>query len=508
MSGSDIVLGIDIGTSGTKVIAVAENGSIVATATENYELLSKAVGWAEQYPEDWWNATVKATRIVLAKANNSSVAAISFSGQMHGLVPIDSEGKVIRPAIIWCDLRSVEQAERLEKEIGSETIIEWTQNLPLPNFTITKLLWMRDNEPDLYRRITMVLLPKDYVRYKMTGSFAMDISDASGTLMLDVAHRTWSTEICNAVGIPLNWLPSICESNDIVGYLSKEAGFILGLPSGVPIVAGAGDQAAGALGMGVIEPNDVSSVLGTSGVVLGVTDKPQRDTMGRLHTFCHAQRNRWFVMGVTQAAGGSLQWYRRRFAHAEERIAHRTGLDIYDLLLKQAEKVVPGAEGLLFLPYLMGERTPHLDPNARGAWLGLQWRHEQSHLLRSLLEGVSFSLRDCWSIIHGMGITTNSWKVSGGGSNSKLWMEILASILHHPLEIVQSSHGPAYGAAILAAQGTGILKENPESVRAWIPPGTFVEPCSEWENFYDKLYPLYKKAYKSSRDLSWALNQL
>ncbi|QQE77899.1 xylulokinase [Alicyclobacillus sp. SO9] len=508
MTMQQAVLGIDIGTSGTKVIVVGVDGTVLGSATETYDMATPKLGWAEQNPEDWWNATVKATQRALEKKTNLDVQAIGFSGQMHGLVPLNRDGEVLRPSIIWCDVRTEEQSIALEQTVGREQIIQLTQNPPLPNFTLTKLLWMRDYEPDLYRQIRCVLLPKDYIRYKLTGSYAMDVADASGTLLFDVSKRKWSSEMCQATGVSKEWLPPVYESNDVVGHLTDGAGALLGLPGGIPVVAGAGDQAAGAIGLGVLEPGAISAVFGTSGVVLAVTDSPLRDPKGRLHTFCHGQRDSWFVMGVTQAAGGSLQWYRNRFAQVEQLAANQSKRDVYEFLMDEAESVAPGAEGLLFLPYLLGERTPHLDPNARGGWIGLQWRHDLSHLVRSVLEGVSFSLRDAWEIIRELGITSSQWKASGGGAQGDIWMQIFASVVRQELEIVQASHGPAYGAAILAAQGVGILDETSESVHSWLSSGKTVRPKEEWVEFYDSLYSVFRQGYAASKDIVTQLNQL
>ncbi|WDL95361.1 xylulokinase [Alicyclobacillus sp. ALC3] len=503
-----VVLGIDVGTSGTKVIAVRLDGTIVSVATASYEMMTPKSGYAEQHPEDWWSATVSAIQTVMTQAGDVSVAGIGLSGQMHGLVPLDKQGRVIRPSIIWCDLRSDAEALELERAVGRDTVIRLTENPPLPNFTITKILWMKHHEPDLYSRIDKVLLPKDYVRYRLTDSFAMDVSDASGTLMLDVAKRAWSKEMCEAAGIPLEWLPPVYESNEVVGHLSATAARLLGLPEGVPVVAGAGDQAAGAIGLGIVEPGTVSAVFGTSGVVLAVTDKSLRDPAGRLHTFCHAQRDSWFVMGVTQAAGGSLQWYRNRLAQMEQAVAARCDADIYTLLMNEAETVAPGADGLLFLPYLMGERSPHLDPQARGAWIGLEWRHTAAHLVRAILEGVSFSLRDCWEAMQELGVTSSGWKASGGGASGRLWMEVFASVIGEPVQILQSSHGPALGAAILAAQGIGALSEDPAAIQAWLGTGNSIPPRADWADFYNDLYPLFQEGYRVTKNLMHDLNGL
>ncbi|WP_258111689.1 xylulokinase [Alicyclobacillus sp. SP_1] len=508
MDRRQVVLGIDIGTSGTKVVAVHLDGSIAAVATASYEMVMPSPGYAEQNPADWWKATVVAIQTILSRTEDLFVVGIGLSGQMHGLVALDNEGAVIRPAIIWCDLRSEAEAAELEHLLGRETIIQLAENPALPNFTVTKILWMKNHEPELYRRIAKVLLPKDYIRFCLTGLFAMDVSDASGTLLLDVANRTWSKDMCRAADVPMEWLPPLYESNEVVGYLSKTSADVLGLSEGIPVVAGAGDQAAGAIGLGIVEPGTISSVFGTSGVLLAVTDKSLRDPGGRLHTFCHAQRDRWIVMGVTQSAGGSLQWFRNQVAQRERLVAASKDSDLYAWLMEEAQKVVPGAEGLLFLPYLMGERSPHLDPQARGAWIGLQLRHSVGHLVRAILEGVSFSLRDCWEVMREIGVESSGWKASGGGANSPLWMKVFASVLGEPVQILQASHGPALGAAILAAQGIGVLEESPLSIQGWLGTGSVISPQTDWKEFYTKLYPLFREGYQATKHLMHELNNV
>ncbi|WAH37968.1 xylulokinase [Alicyclobacillus dauci] len=500
-----IAIGIDVGTSGTKVIAVSEQGKVLTSAVAGYPMSVPRTGWAEQKPLDWWSGTVRATRTVMGyvvrNVPSYEVISIGFSGQMHGLVPLDNNKEVIRPSIIWCDTRTVQETEWLENSLGKEAIIQYTSNPPLPNFTLTKLLWMRNYEPSLFQRIRHVLLPKDYVRFKICGSLAMDISDASGTLMFDVQKREWSTEMCSASGIPIEWLPAVAGASEVVGYVTESAAKELNIPRGVPVVAGAGDQAAGAVGLNVVEPGTVSVVLGTSGVVLTPTNEPLKDPIGRLHTFCHAYEDRWFVMGVTQAAGGSLQWYRRRFAAEFEQLAEQNNTDIYTLLLEAAAKAPAGSDGLLFLPYLMGERAPHLDPYASGTWLGIHWNHEREHFLRAVLEGVSYSLKDCWGIIANMGLDAHTWRVSGGGAQGELWMGILSSVLGRTLDVIQASHGPAFGAAVLGAQGVGLLPRKGKELDAWFNVGKQSSPDSDWVSIYDKMYPMYRQAYHDLKGL-------
>lgn len=505
-----VVLGIDVGTSGTKVVAVAEDGSLLATGISQYEMVIPRPGYAEQNPDDWWHATCIAVQQVQAtlveKHTEVEVISISFSGQMHGLVPLDRTGNVIRPSIIWCDTRSVKQAQWLEREIGRATCIAWTENPPLPNFTLTKLLWMRENEPDLYARIATIQLPKDYVRFRMTDRLVMDVADASGTLLLDVAQRKWSYAMCEATNIPTAWLPELVESNQIAGYVTTVAAKQLGVSEGTPVVAGAGDQAAGAVGLGVFAPGEVAGIFGTSGVVLAASEHPVRDPLGRLHTFCHAMPGLWYVMGVTQSAGGSLQWLRKRLGAYEEQVSKLEGRDVYEVLLAQAATSTVGARGLLFLPYLLGERTPHLDPDACGAWIGLRFEHELADLTRAVIEGVACSLRDAWEAIRSLSTDqTNHWRVAGGGANSPLWMEIFASILDSPVEVAGATSGPALGAAILAAQGVGLLAPGPIQAASWIKRGVEIYPRADWTPLYAELYRLFGQAYVPVQNASRSL---
>jgi xylulokinase len=505
------LIGIDVGTSGVKVVAVSTDGKLLATAGATYDLHAPKSGYAEQNPDDWWQATISAFRQVHDCLQTDSPAgvdilAIGLSGQMHGLVPLDEDGRPVRPAIIWCDLRTVAEAQWIEQELGREQVIRWTENPPLANFTATRLLWMRQHEPAAYARIRSFLLPKDYVGFRLTGIRATDVCDASGTLLFDVAHRSWSKEMCQALDIPQAWLPQVFESGDVVGRVTRESADLLGIPAGTPVVAGAGDQGAGAIGLGIVNPGTVSVVLGTSGVVLTPSTHPVRDPAGRVHTFCHAVPGQWFTMGVTQAAGGSLQWYRRQLAQLEDAAAGLSGQDVYDLLTAEASRVEAGAGGVLFLPYLLGERTPHLDADARAAWVGLDWRHGRPEMVRAVLEGVAFSLRECWTCLAESGLTADIWRVSGGGAKGRLWVEILASVLGRPIQIVHGIEGPAFGAAILAAIGAGVVR--PDGISAWIDVADTVWPNAAWQSRYDRQYGLYQEAYRSLKSVFQQLRAL
>jgi xylulokinase len=442
------VLGIDVGTGGTRAVIMNESGRIVASATEEHAPFSSPqIGWAEQHPEDWWRAAKIAIRKALENGNlrGEKISCVGFSGQMHGAVMLDSSGAPVRPALIWCDVRTEKQCHELNNRIGAEKLIQLTCNPALTNFTLTKLMWTREHEPNNWARVRSVMLPKDYVRLKLTGERATDLADASGTLMLDVANRKWSSEVLQAVEMDQSLLPQLFESPEICAKISAAGAEATGLKSGTLVVAGAGDQAAGAVGMGIASPGAVSATIGTSGVVFAATDRPALDPKGRLHSFCHAIPARWHVMGVTQAAGLSLRWFRDSF-----------GPNSYNELTAEAATVPPGAEGLLWAPYLMGERTPHLDPNARAALVGLTVSHSRAHIIRAILEGVAFSLRDTFTIFREMNVPVNRIRLGGGGARSPLWRQIQADIYGREVEIVEAEEGAAYGAAMLAGVGAKI----------------------------------------------------
>jgi xylulokinase len=446
-------LGIDVGTGGTRALIIDATGHLVASATEDHEAFaSPEIGWAEQRPEDWWRACGVAVRKALMNANLNAdrIACIGFSGQMHGAVMLDAADAVVRPALIWCDVRTEKQCVEFTQKVGAERLIRLTCNPALPNFTLTKFLWVRENEPANWKRVRSVMLPKDYVRFRLTGDRAIDVADASGTLLLDVAKRRWSSEVVQAAEIDTSMLPQLYESQDVCGKVSEAGSAATGLKAGTPVVAGAGDQAAGATGMGIVMPGAVSATIGTSGVVFAATDRPALDPQGRLHTFCHAVPGRWHVMGVTQAAGLSLRWFRDRFGSGDT-----DGRDPYDRLTDEAAKIPSGSDGLLWAPYLMGERTPHLDPNTRGALIGITASHSRGHLIRAILEGVAFSLKDSFTLFAEMNVPVNRIRLGGGGARSPLWRQIQADVYGREVEIVEAEEGAAYGAAILAGVGAG-----------------------------------------------------
>ena len=446
------VLGIDVGTGGTRALIMGTHGRVFASATAEHEpFASPHPGWAEQHPEDWWRAAGIAIRKALAQGHlkGDQISCVGFSGQMHGAVMLDASGGVVRPALIWCDVRTEKQCRDLTARMGADQLIRLTCNPALANFTVTKLLWTRENEPENWKRVRSVLLPKDYVRFRLTSEKATDVADASGTLLLDVARRQWSTEVLQAAEIDRSLLPALHESAEVCAKISAAGAEATGLSVGIPVVAGAGDQAAGAIGMGVVTPGTVSATIGTSGVVFAATDRPALDPKGRLHTFCHAVQGRWHVMGVTQAAGLSFRWFRDQFAP----LASADGQDPYDRLTCEAATVPPGSAGLLWAPYLMGERTPHLDPAARGVLAGLTASHTRAHVIRAILEGVAFSLKDTFAIFAEMNVPVKSIRLGGGGARSPLWRQIQADVYGQEVGIVEVEEGAAFGAAILAGVG-------------------------------------------------------
>ncbi len=491
------LLGIDVGTGGTRALVIEDHGRVVASATEEHEhFASPKIGWAEQQPEDWWRACGVAVKKALAAGNLSGdqIGCVGFSGQMHGAVMLDAQDKVVRPALIWCDVRTEKQCVDLTQKIGAKRLIKLTCNPALPNFTLTKFLWVQENEPQNWERVRSVMLPKDYVRFRLTGSRAIDMADASGTLLLDVANRRWSGRMLEAAGMDASMLPSLHESPDICAEVSAEGARVTGLKAGTPVVAGAGDQAAGATGMGIVAPGAVSATIGTSGVVFAATDRPALDAKGRLHTFCHAIPGRWHVMGVTQAAGLSLRWFRDRFGAGND-----DGRDPYERLTEDAARVAPGADGLLWAPYLMGERTPHLDPNARGALIGLTASHGREHIVRAILEGVAFSLRDSFTLFAEMGVPVKNIRLGGGGARSALWRQIQADIYGHEVEIVEAEEGAAYGAAILAGVGVKTWTSVDEACSAVVRVAHRVAAQPEVVKRMDASYAAYQRIYPALR---------
>jgi xylulokinase len=490
------VLGIDVGTGGTRAVIVDSKGQVVGAATgEHQPFASPQNGWAEQDPHDWWKACGEAVRGAIACAGLTAedIMCVGFSGQMHGAVLLDEADEVIRPALIWCDQRTAAECEKLNTEIGASRIIEYTSNPALTNFTLTKLMWVRDHEPERWKRFRRFLLPKDYVRLRLTGEHAIDVADASGTLLLDVTHRRWSNEMFAATHLDKSCAPRLCESPEVCGQVNQEGSKHTGLKVGTPVVAGAGDQAAGAVGMGVVGPGTIHATIGTSGVVFASTDRPAMDPQGRLHTFCHAIPGRWHVMGVTQAAGLSLRWFRDTFGPA--------GADAYHTLSDEAAKAPVGSDGVLWAPYLMGERTPHLDPDARGALVGLTASHNRAHILRAILEGVAFSLKDTLQIFAAMNVPVRTIRLGGGGARSALWRQIQADIYEHEVEIIAADEGAAYGAALLAGVGGGLWPDVDSACNSTVKIETRVAANAANVPVLRQRYAQYRRLYPALKSL-------
>ena len=494
-------LGIDVGTGGTRALVVDERGIIRAGVTAPHEdMRMERPLWAEQRPENWWDATVQAVRGVLAEARitGRDVRGIGLSGQMHGLVILDKDNAVIRPSLIWCDQRSQPQVDAINQIVGRANVLNATANPVLTGFTLPKLLWVRDNEPERYARVRKMLLPKDYVRFRLTGEFATEVSDASGTALFDVVKREWSSHMIGALGIERAILPKCHESVEVTGKVSNTVAAVTGLAAGTPVVGGGGDQASSAVGNGIVELGIVSCTLGTSGVVFAHMEQVAYDPSGRVHTFCHAVPGKWHVMGVTQGAGLSLQWFRNQLA---------PGTD-YDALTAEAAKSPAGAHGLFWLPYLMGERTPHLDATARGGWIGVTAKHTRADLIRSVIEGVSYSQKDCLDIIEQLGVLVHSVRVSGGGGKSAFWRQMLADVFEKPVVTLATQEGSAYGAALLALVGTGAFASVPEVCRSVIRETGSVSPRGQESRIYRDGHSLYASLYPALKPVNQRIAKL
>lgn len=492
-------IGIDVGTGGTRALMVDEKGVLIGSAThEHAPFASPQNGWAEQDPHDWWNACQKAVGKLLRETgvSKNEIVAVGLAGQMHGAVLLDEKEEVLRPALIWCDQRTAEECRVLNETIGEQRLVELTSNPALPNFTLTKLMWVRTHEPEIWKRFRSFLLPKDYVRLQLTGVRAIDVSDASGTLLLDVVHRRWSMEMVKATGLDERCLPEVFESPEIVGKITARAALATGLAEGTPVVAGAGDQAGGAIGMGIVKAGSVSATIGTSGVVFAATDQPFLDPKGRLHTFCHAIPNRWHVMGVTQAAGQSFRWFRDTFG-----TAGKPAGDPYDSLSQEAAAIPAGADGVLWAPYLMGERTPHLDSDVRGALLGLAASHGRGHIIRAILEGVAFSLQDSLTIFAEIGVPVSDIRLGGGGARSPLWRQIQADVYAKPVSLLAAEEGCAYGAAVLAGVGAKMWPSVDEACAEIVRIASVVSPIKQSSEKLQQQYKLYRAIYPALKQI-------
>ncbi len=495
------LLGIDVGTTGSKALLVEPDGSVRASATTEYPFQTPHPLWAEQEPHEWWRATIESIRRVLAEsgARAEEIAAIGLTGQMHGLVLLDAAGEVLRPCIMWNDQRTAAQCAAITERVGAARLLQLTGNPVLPGFTAPKILWVREHEPEVYARVAHVLLPKDYVRYRLTGGFWSDVSDASGTSLFNVGQRGWSDEMLAALDIPRAWLPEVTESPVASATVSDEGAAATGLLAGTPVVAGGGDQAAQAVGTGIVEEGVVSVTLGTSGVVFAASDEYRVEPQGRLHAFCHAVPGMWHLMGVMLSAAGSFRWYRDALGAAEQAEAEASGRDVYDLLTEGAAGVPAGSEGLLFLPYLSGERTPYPDPHARGVFFGLTLRHGKPHLTRAVLEGVTYGLRDSLELMRDLGLTIEQVRASGGGARSPLWRQMLADVFESEIVTVNVTEGAAYGAALLAGVGAGVYPSVAAASQQAIRVTGRVEP-SDAARTYAAYYPRYRALYPALRE--------
>ncbi len=498
-----VTLGIDIGTSGTKTLAIDETGKILASASSMYPCEHPKPGWSEQDPDLWWAATVATIRDVLSKAElkPAEVTGVGLSGQMHGSVFLDADGRVIRRALLWNDQRTDAQCAEIEERAGGrEGLIRMVANPALTGFTLPKLLWVRQHEPQNWARVRQVLLPKDYIRYRLSGTYATEVSDASGTLMLDVQNRCWSKELLGLLDIDLGLLPECFESPEVSSTVSAIGSEATGLARGTPIVGGAGDQPAGAVGNGIVRPGIVSATMGTSGVVFAHTPEVGFDPLGRLQRFCHSVPGETCAFGVVLAAGGSFQWLRNELGDLEVEAARARGVDPYFLLTDEAMMAKAGSEGLFFLPYLTGERTPHFDSHARAAWIGLTVRHGREHMIRSVLEGATYAMRDCLELVREIGGDLSQIRLSGGGARNPLWKQIQADVYGQDVCTINASEGPAFGVALLAQVGTGGFRTVPEACDATIQVVETTATNPTDKAIYDRGYPIYRKLYRDLKD--------
>lgn len=504
------LMGIDVGTSGVKTIVVDHKGKLIARATVDYPLYCPQPGWSEQDPADWWAGTIESIRLVLSRCQvkPEQIVGIGLSGQMHGSVFLDAAGQVIRPALLWNDQRTAAQCDYITSKVGRKTIVAETCNPVLTGFQAPKIIWLRDHEPQNYDRLAQVLLPKDYIRYMLTGAFATEVSDASGTALFNVPQRRWSQVVLDKLSLPAEWFPRVYESPEVTGEITAEVAALTGLRAGTPVVGGGGDQAAGGVGNGIVESGAVSCTTGTSGVVFAHLDQPLMDPQLRTHTFCHAVPGKWHVMGVMLAAGGSLQWLRNTLCNEERAVALQMETDPYEVMTAEAAQAPAGSEGLLFLPYLTGERTPYPDPSARGVFFGLGLRHQKRHLIRAVLEGVSFGLRDCFELIAALGLDMPEVRASGGGARSLLWRQIQADVSGRAMSVINVDEGAAFGAALLAGVGARVYPDVVSACRGTIKVTSTLSPQTEAAAMYEQQYQLYKNLYQHLKKDFEALSKL
>lgn len=486
------LLGLDVGTTGCKAAIFDERGQTVASHTEEYPLYHPQPGWAEQEPEEWWQGTIGAIQglLRLGGVQSEEIAGIGISGQMHGAVLLDSQMQPVRRAIIWSDVRTTPQCREITSTVGAEQLVALTGNPALEGFTAPKVLWVREHEPENFERVRLLLLPKDYIRLRLTGEVAMEISDAAGTLLFDVRQGRWSEELLQLLGLPSSLLPEVKGSAEVCGTITSEVAAQTGLAKGTPVVGGGADNACGAVGTGVVQGGLVAISIGTSGTVLAFSEEPKIDPQGRVHTFNHSVPGAYYLMGVHQAAGFSLRWLRDTLA-----VKDAGGVRAYEVMTKEAAEVAPLSQGLVFLPYLQGERTPHMNAAARGVFFGLSGVHTRAHLTRAVLEGVSYSLRDSVEILREQAVPMEQMRITGGGAQSDEWMHILASVLGVPLVRTSATEGPAFGAALLAGAGVGVYPSIPEACAATIQPLETIKPDADLQARYSEGYALYRSLY-------------
>ncbi|MBI4531004.1 MAG: xylulokinase [Candidatus Latescibacteria bacterium] len=501
------LLGIDIGTTGVKTILVDERGETVSRATIPHPLYTPYSHWSEQHPEDWWEGTVSSIRRVLSEAgvnDSSSVMGVGLSGQMHSAVFLDAEDHVIRPAILWNDGRTTKQCQWITERAGRTNLERWVANPALEGFTAPKVIWLRDHEPENSSKLRTLLLPKDYIRFRLTGEKAMEVSDAAGTLLFDVRNRRWSSELLDCLGLPETILPPVYESVEVCGRITPAVAELTGLHAGTPVVGGGADNTCGATGTGIVKEGRVLSSIGTSGVVFAHSDDVKVDPKMRVHSFCHSIPHRWYLMGVTLSAGNSFRWFRDTLGLAERQMEELTGIDAYALLTQEAERVEAGSEGLIFLPYLTGERTPHQDANARGVFFGLTGRHGRGHLIRAVLEGITYAMRDSFEIMRELGLRVDEIRATGGGAKSPFWLQLQADVYGAPVVTVDATEGPAFGAALMAAVGVGLFSDLVTAAETLVRVTSAAEPdegrMAIYHDYYQvfrELYPRLKESFKA-----------
>ena len=500
----DYLMGIDVGTTGVKIVIIDIEGNLKATNTIEYPLITPKPGWAEQNPVDWYNATIKCIKEILkkSKVRGEEIKGIGLTGQMHGSVFLDEKFNVIYPAILWCDQRTADECNDINEIVGKEKIFEITCNPVLTGFQAPKIIWLRKNHPEIYKKVRKILLPKDYIRFCLTGEFATDVSDASGTSLFDVRNRKWSKEILEKLQIPLEFLPEVYEGTEVTGYIKKDIAKLTGLNEKTPVVAGGGDQAAGGVGNGIVEEGNVSVTIGTSGVVFAHSEKVIVDPLGRLHTFCHAVPGKWHLMGVMLSAGGSFRWLRDNLCEEEKKEAKKKKIDPYEIMTEKAKNVPIGSEGLIFLPYLTGERCPYPDPYARGVFFGLSLKHTKEHIIRSVLEGITFGLRDSVEIMKEINLPIGEkFIASGGGGKSDFWCQMMADIFGKKIVRLICQEGAPFGAAILASVGTGFYDDVKTACKKIIKEKDEFDFNEKNVKIYEKFYGIYRKLYPNLKDL-------